>query len=143
MKSWNNVFLLSPWGFGISPGRVHFTKVWVGGPEAASCDQVCFFQTGCMGIALYPVEALLADSGMAGSLVTSGGISLGINVALREDVDGELASVLAHGGRLLRSAADTPWGGRTAYFADPDGHPWEITWAPMFPLGPRGELILP
>ncbi|MBF0436921.1 MAG: VOC family protein [Magnetococcales bacterium] len=112
-------------------------------PSSASCAQVCFFQTGSMGIALYPVKALLADAGLTNANPIPGGITLGINVSLREEVDRELAAVLACGATLLQSAVDTPWGGRTAYFADPDGHPWEITWAPMFPLGPEGELRLP
>ncbi|MBF0585037.1 MAG: VOC family protein [Magnetococcales bacterium] len=111
--------------------------------STASCEQVCFFQTGSMAIALYPVDALLADAGMTDSRPMPGGITLGINVTLREDVDRELDVVLARGATLLRTATDAAWGGRTAYFADPDGHPWEITWAPMFPLGPSGELYLP
>ncbi|NGZ28907.1 MAG: VOC family protein [Magnetococcales bacterium] len=111
--------------------------------SSASCEQVCFFQTGSMAIALYPMDALLNDAGKSGSLPVPGGITLGINVSLREEVDQELAKVLAHGATLLQAAMDTPWGGRTAYFADPDGHPWEITWAPMFPLGSAGELLLP
>ncbi|MBF0116544.1 MAG: VOC family protein [Magnetococcales bacterium] len=111
--------------------------------SSASCEQVCFFQTGSMAIALYPTEELLKDSGKSGTMPVAGGITLGINVSLRDDVDRELATVLAQGATLLQPATDTPWGGRTAYFADPDGHPWEITWAPMFPLGPAGELRLP
>ncbi|HIJ84746.1 MAG: Glyoxalase/bleomycin resistance protein/dioxygenase [Magnetococcales bacterium] len=111
--------------------------------SSASCDHVCFFQTGCMAVALYPTEALLGDSGKAGAVPVPGGITLGLNVPLRDDVDRELAAVLTHGATLLHPAIDTPWGGRTAYFSDPDGHPWEITWAPMFPLGAAGELLLP
>lgn len=111
--------------------------------SAASCEQVCFFQTGSMALSLYPLESLLGDSGKADAAPVPGGITLGINVSLRDEVDRELAAVLALGATLLQPAADTPWGGRTAYFADPDGHPWEITWAPMFPLGPAGELRLP
>ncbi|MEO5332189.1 MAG: VOC family protein [Magnetococcus sp. YQC-5] len=111
--------------------------------SSASCEQVCFFQTGAMVMALYPISNLLADAGLSGIHPTRGGITLGINVRLREDVDRELALVLSHGATSLQPAVDTPWGGRTAYFADLDGHPWEITWAPMFPLGPEGELRLP
>ncbi|MBF0109439.1 MAG: VOC family protein [Magnetococcales bacterium] len=109
----------------------------------ASCDQVCFFQTGSMALALYPMASLLEDSGKGGCVPVAGGITLGINVPERQDVDQNLATVLAFGGTLLHAAIDTPWGGRTAYFADPDGHPWEITWAPMFTLGPSGALLLP
>lgn len=111
--------------------------------STASCEQVCFFQTGSMAIALYPMDALLTDAGMTDTNPRPGGITLGINVVVREEVDRELAVMLACGATLLQAATDTAWGGRTAYFADPDGHPWEITWAPMFPLGPGGELHLP
>ncbi|MBF0147032.1 MAG: VOC family protein [Magnetococcales bacterium] len=109
----------------------------------ASCDHVCFFQTGSMAVALYPMDHLLNDSGKTGTAPVAGGITLGINVSNRLDVDRELAAVLECGATLLQPANDTPWGGRTAYFSDPDGHPWEITWAPMFPLGPDGALLLP
>ncbi|MBF0136164.1 MAG: VOC family protein [Magnetococcales bacterium] len=111
--------------------------------SSASNAHICFFQTGSMGIGLYPLEALLADSSTVNTDPRPGGITLAINVVHRADVDRELAAVLDHGATLLKPAVDTPWGGRTAYFADLDGHPWEITWAPMFPLGPRGELCLP
>lgn len=43
----------------------------------------------------------------------------------------------------LYPGGDTSWGGRTGYFADPDGHPWEIAWNPHFPLGPDGAIRLP
>lgn len=110
----------------------------------ASNEAVCFFQTGCMAIALYPRHCLQNDLGQDGQKTpTPGGITLGINVLHRHEVDQELAAVLAQGASLLQAASDTPWGGRTAYFADPDGHPWEITWAPMFALGEKGELCLP
>ncbi|MBF0311746.1 MAG: VOC family protein [Magnetococcales bacterium] len=111
--------------------------------SSASCDGVCFFQTGTMALALYPVAELLQDAGLAMRQPVPGGISLGINVVEREEVDRETQRVVGCGATLLQAPKDTPWGGRTAYFADPDGHPWEITWAPMFPLGPKGELILP
>ncbi|MBF0163379.1 MAG: VOC family protein [Magnetococcales bacterium] len=108
-----------------------------------SNEHICFFQTGCMVIGLYPLPDLLTDQGRPEAQPVAGGITLGINVVAREDVDQELATVLEKGATLLTPAADTPWGGRTAYFADPEGHPWEITWAPMFPLGANGALILP
>ncbi|MBF0626580.1 MAG: VOC family protein [Magnetococcales bacterium] len=112
-------------------------------PSSASCAGVCFFQTGSMAVALYPVADLLNDAGLRGVTPVAGGMTLGINVRLRDAVDQELDRVLSCGATLLQAPADTHWGGRTAYFADPDGHPWEITWAPMFPLGADGSLRLP
>ena len=35
------------------------------------------------------------------------------------------------------------WGGYTAYFADPDGHLWEVAHNPHFPFSEDGRLLLP
>ncbi len=40
-----------------------------------------------------------------------------------DDVDGEVARL---GLPLLNGPQDRPWGVRTAAFADPDGHVWEL-----------------
>jgi catechol 2,3-dioxygenase-like lactoylglutathione lyase family enzyme len=43
-----------------------------------------------------------------------------------DDVDAIAAKLLAHGVKLLNGPMDRPWGVRTASFADPGGHIWEI-----------------
>ena len=55
----------------------------------------------------------------------------------------DVARAVAAGARLSRPAHDTDWGGYSGYFADPDGHLWEVAWNPGFPLGPDGALQLP
>jgi catechol 2,3-dioxygenase-like lactoylglutathione lyase family enzyme len=42
------------------------------------------------------------------------------------DADAECANLTAKGVALLNGPIDRPWGVRTAAFADPDGHCWEI-----------------
>lgn len=42
------------------------------------------------------------------------------------DADAESANLTAQGVALLNGPIDRPWGVRTAAFADPDGHAWEI-----------------
>jgi uncharacterized glyoxalase superfamily protein PhnB len=64
-------------------------------------------------------------------------------VRTREEVDAVLARARAAGGRVPRPAEETPWGGRTGYFADPDGHLWEVAWNPHFTLRDDGSLQLP
>ena len=34
------------------------------------------------------------------------------------------------GARIVKQATDAFWGGRSGYFADPDGFLWEIAWNP-------------
>jgi catechol 2,3-dioxygenase-like lactoylglutathione lyase family enzyme len=43
-----------------------------------------------------------------------------------EDVDAMCAKLTARGVTLLNGPIDRPWGIRTASFADPGGHLWEI-----------------
>ena len=43
-----------------------------------------------------------------------------------DDVDAMCAELTARGATLLNGPMDRPWGVRTASFADPGGHIWEI-----------------
>lgn len=43
-----------------------------------------------------------------------------------EDVDAVCAMLVARGVNLINGPMDRPWGIRTACFADPAGHVWEV-----------------
>jgi len=47
------------------------------------------------------------------------------------------------GARVLKPGQDTFWGGYAGYFADPDGHMWEVCWNPFWPLDSAGNVKLP
>jgi catechol 2,3-dioxygenase-like lactoylglutathione lyase family enzyme len=107
---------------------------------------VAFFRTGGVVLALYPRPLLAADASLPdrrGAWKEFGGIALAHNVRERDDVDATLALAVRAGARLLTPAADAEWGGRSGYFADPDGHPWEVAWNPGFPFAEDGTLVLP
>lgn len=107
-------------------------------------DQVTFFQLNGLILGLFPRDELAADAGV--ELEAGAGfsrVSLAHNVREREDVDRVLAHVAAGGARVVRPARDTEWGGRSGYFADPDGLLWEVAWNPHFPLGEDGSVRLP
>lgn len=104
-------------------------------------DSIVFFQCGGMVVALYAAEGLAADTGLGEP--RPGGITLAVNVRERAAVDTELAAAVAAGATLLKPAEEKPWGGYVGYFADPDGHPWEVSWVPQFPLAADSSLILP
>lgn len=92
-------------------------------------------------LALYP-RNLLAKDACVEDLGGYGGITLAQNVSSKEDVDKALSQAVLAGGTLLKAAGNTEWGGYSGYFADPDGHPWEVAWAPIFELR-QGKLVLP
>ena len=47
---------------------------------------------------------------------------------------------MAAGGSLLKHATRADWGGLSGYYADPDGHPWEVAYNPFFPLDDEGRV---
>jgi uncharacterized protein len=109
-------------------------------------DEVAFFQLGGIALGLYGRAALAADARLpddgngAGGF---GGVALAHNVRTREAVDTLLSEVAAAGGRILKPAEDAFWGGYSGYFADPDGHPWEVAWNPGFEIAADGSIRLP
>jgi predicted lactoylglutathione lyase len=113
--------------------------------NASVAGEVSFFRTtGCI-LALWGAEELRRDAGAAATPApgTFRGVALAINVASEADVDVALAAAERAGGRVVRAAAPTDWGGYQGYFADPDGHYWEIAHNPHWPLGPDGRPQLP
>ena len=111
----------------------------------ATGNQVAFFDAGGAVLALYHWHLLAEDAQLAQDPQPSGfrGTTLAWNCASDAGVDAALAHALKAGAALLKPAQKTPWGGYSGYFADPDGHPWEVVHAPMFPLDAAGRLVLP
>jgi uncharacterized protein len=59
-----------------------------------------------------------------------------------EQVDEAIATAQGAGAVVSKPPEDAFWGGRSAYFADPEGNLWEVAWAPMFKFDERGSLIV-
>jgi uncharacterized glyoxalase superfamily protein PhnB len=97
-------------------------------------EGIAFFQLKGTWLALYPSDALAEDAGLPPQRTRFGGVTLAYNVRSKEEADKTIAQALSAGALLLKPAADTGWGGYSGYFADPDGHPWEVAWNPFFPL---------
>jgi catechol 2,3-dioxygenase-like lactoylglutathione lyase family enzyme len=111
--------------------------------SAASNEHVTFFQAGGMALALYSRKALAEDAKLPDDECAFGGITLAYNVRDKAEVAAVLAEAESAGGRILKPAQDVFWGGHSGYFADLDGHPWEVAWNPFFTLDDKGNLILP
>lgn len=113
-------------------------------PSPVSQDAVTFYQLGSVALALFGREALAEDAHLAESGPTSGfgGITLAHNLRSKAEVDAVMAQAERAGGRILKPAQDVFWGGYSGYFADPDGHPWEVAWNPFAALGEDGSFKL-
>jgi uncharacterized protein len=97
-------------------------------------EGIAFFQLQGTWLALYPSDALAEDAVLPKERARFGGFTLAQNVRTKEEADQVIQQALKAGASLLKPAAATFWGGYSGYFADPDGHPWEVAWNPFFPL---------
>ena len=96
---------------------------------------VVFFRLeGNMLLAIWPREELAKDAGISPEGAGFGRFSLAHNVADKAAVDAVFAEAVAAGATALKEPGEVFWGGYTAYFADPDGHLWEIAWNPDIDL---------
>ena len=103
----------------------------------ATGEAVAFYDTGGPVLALYPWDQLAADAQLPDDPrpVAFRGMTLAWNCATRDEVDAVLAFALSKGAKLVKVAHETDYGGYSGYFADPDGHPWEVVVAPGIEVG--------
>ena len=108
---------------------------------AAPGDDVVFFQAGDMVLALWD-RAKLAEDSSVEDAPGWGGVTLALNLGSREEGDAATEEARAAGATIGREPAETFWGGYSAAFVDPDGHPWEIAHNPHWALTPDGGVRL-
>ena len=112
---------------------VNFYRQGLGLPQREmEAEGVAFFETRGTWLGLFPREDLARDAGVSAAGSGFAGFSLAHNVRTREEVDQVLAEAVAAGATLVKPAQDAFWGGYSGYFADPDGHLWEVAWNPYF-----------
>jgi catechol 2,3-dioxygenase-like lactoylglutathione lyase family enzyme len=110
---------------------------WV---RVESDDGVVAYDLIGQTIGLYPLEKLAQDIGVDIDTLGHGAGTYGYNVREKAEVAAVLAKVEAAGGKVLKPAADVFWGGHHGYFADPEGHIWEVAHNPFSPLSPEGAF---
>ncbi|MEP5154465.1 VOC family protein [Planktotalea sp.] len=91
-------------------------------------------------LGLYPLEKLAEDIGLDVAELAAGRSTLGYNCREKSEVGDVLAAAETAGARLLKPATDVFWGGHHGYFADPDGHIWEVAHNPFSPLREDGAF---
>jgi catechol 2,3-dioxygenase-like lactoylglutathione lyase family enzyme len=110
-------------------------------PQQDEHDDVFFFSAGGMVFALWG-RAQLAEDSCVSDEGGWGGVTLAHNVRSPAEVDAVLEQARAAGARIGREPAATFWGGYSAVFVDPDGHPWEVAHNPGWELGQDGAVRL-
>lgn len=116
---------------------IRFYETGLGLPRKAMDADVAFFPLDGTWLALYSRAALAEDATVPAAGSGFEGFALAHNVSSREEVDRLLDQAVGAGARLVKPAQDAFWGGYTGYFADPDGHLWEVAWNPHLAIGPQ------
>ena len=68
------------------------------------------------------------------------GVALAHNARDRAEVDAVMREASGAGARIVKPAEETFWGGYAGYFADPDGHLWEVAHNPFWTLDSEGRV---
>jgi hypothetical protein len=93
-------------------------------------DEIAFFKMGTTILALFSRDELAKDAHVSPEGSGFSAVTLAHNVATEAEVDALLDYVATIGGKVIAPAERKPWGGRSGYFMDPDGHIWEIACNP-------------
>jgi catechol 2,3-dioxygenase-like lactoylglutathione lyase family enzyme len=104
---------------------------------------VAFFQLPGMILSLYGWEDLASDATVPSAGEGFRGISVAYNTRSRAEVDATIAEAVAAGGTLVKAAHEVFWGGYSGYFADPDGHLWEVAHNPGWVIAGDGTISIP
>ena len=109
--------------------------------NAAPEDDVVFFQTAGMVVALWGRDELAKDTAVEDT-GGWGGVTLAHNVRSPSEVDAVLDEVRGAGGTVVRDGAETFWGGYSGAFVDPEGHAWEVAHNPHWTIEPDGSITI-
>jgi catechol 2,3-dioxygenase-like lactoylglutathione lyase family enzyme len=115
--------------------------VQLGFELAIDLDDFVAFKTRGAVFTIYRLESLAADARAEAATPQPGriGANFAINVDERDEVDAAIDAARAAGARIAKEPTDMEWGGRSAYFADPEENWWEIAWVP--PDSRMAELL--
>lgn len=105
-------------------------------------DEVAFYQLNGLVLALWTRPDLAEDANIADTGAAFGGMALAFNTRSHDEVDEILAEAAAAGGTIAKPAKEVVWGGYSGYFADPDGHAWEVAWNPGWAIDESGHISL-
>ena len=113
---------------------------WV---AASAQEGVVFYQMHGAALALFGQGDLAADQGRPGASLGTGAVTLAQNFSTEAEVDAAYRAALDAGAAPLKAPEKVFWGGYSGYYADPDGHVWEVAMNPFWPLADDGSLTLP
>ena len=105
--------------------------------------EVVFYQINGLILGFFGLGPLAKDQGRPDAQLGTGAMTLAQNFTTDEEVDAAYDLALKAGATALKAPEKVFWGGYSGYYADPDGHVWEVAQNPFWPLNADGSLTLP
>lgn len=120
-----------------------FYEDGLGWTRSNSEDEVAFYElSNGLVLGLWSRADLAEDARQVDDGATFSGITIAFNTRSHDEVDAVLAAAGSAGGTILKPAEEQAWGGYSGYFADPDGHPWEVAFNPGWSIDADGRVGL-
>jgi hypothetical protein len=117
-----------------------FYEQGLGFEAALAMDDVCFYRMNGFVLGLSTPEVWEKEA-VKGP--RPGPAALSICMRNKGEVDALLNRAGSAGGKILKPAHDTYWGGYSGYFADPDGNYWEVAFNPHWEITEDGRTLIP
>ncbi|MGI0091281.1 MAG: VOC family protein [Nitrososphaerales archaeon] len=93
---------------------------------------VVFFNlNGGLTLSLWPRREIAWDAKIPLGKPSASEFTIGHLVNSKKEVDEVMKQAEDAGGKVVKHAQDTFWGGYAGYFQDPNGHLWEVAWNPQ------------
>jgi predicted lactoylglutathione lyase len=115
----------------------------LGWTPAKTDEMIVFYQMNGLVLGLFGLGPLAKDQGRPDAKLGTGAMTLAQNFSTNAEVDVAYALALSAGATALKAPEEVFWGGYSGYYADPDGHVWELAMNPFWPLNDDGSLTLP
>jgi predicted lactoylglutathione lyase len=115
----------------------------LGWAPTADEGEVVFYQINGMVLGFFGLGPLAKDQGRPDATLGTGAMTLAQNFTTDAEVDAAYAAALKAGATALKAPEKVFWGGYSGYYADPDGHVWEVAQNPFWQLNEDGSLTFP
>ena len=109
--------------------------------SSASQETVTFLQGHSVVLGLYGRGPLAEDAGVDPQGCGFRGVALAVNLKDRGAVDAFFAHAVSCGAEATKQPQEVFWGGYSGYFADPDGHLWEVAHNPFVQMDPETSQL--
>lgn len=104
-------------------------------------EKIAFYKAHGQFFALYSRDALTEDIGMPIHSRATGSITMATNYNSQAEVDVAYQTAVDAGAVAITKPIEVFWGGYSGYFADPDGHMWEVAHNPFWTLAYDGSIV--